>query len=124
MSSPGGKKVLFFQSPNSSSGESDPLPPLALVSTDTTQKAEQYRSESKPDQSASLCSSAVVLPRRDVPPPLAACLCPRAFFSPLPEIRVHSCEAWPRCVGSAFGAERLPGAGRRYFRTCSPNCEA
>ena len=43
MSSPGGKKVLLFQSPNSSSGESDPLPPQAFASTDTMQKAEQYR---------------------------------------------------------------------------------
>ena len=44
MSSPGGKKVLLFQSPAAgAAGETDPLPPLALVSTDTAQKAEQYR---------------------------------------------------------------------------------
>jgi len=44
MASPGGKKVLLFQSPNTSAGEADPLPPHAHLSTDTAQKAEQSRS--------------------------------------------------------------------------------
>ena len=43
MASPGGKKVLLFQSPNTSAGEADPLPPHAHHSTDTVQKAEQSR---------------------------------------------------------------------------------
>lgn len=43
MASPAGKKVLLFQSPNMSAGETDPFPANALLSTDTAQKAEQYR---------------------------------------------------------------------------------
>ena len=46
MTSPGGKKVLLFQSPNTSAGDVDPFPPSALLNTDTVQKAEQYRSSS------------------------------------------------------------------------------
>ena len=46
MTSPAGKKVLLFQSPNTSAGDVDPFPPSALLNTDTVQKAEQYRSSS------------------------------------------------------------------------------
>ena len=46
--SPGGKKVLLFQSPAGAAGEMDPLPPLALLSTDTAQKAEQNRCGAPP----------------------------------------------------------------------------
>ncbi|MGB1601487.1 MAG: hypothetical protein ACPIOQ_52615, partial [Promethearchaeia archaeon] len=46
--SPGGKKVLLFQSPAGAAGEMDPLPPLALLSTDTAQKAEQHRCGAPP----------------------------------------------------------------------------
>ena len=35
--------MLLFQSPNTSAGEADPLPPHAHPSTDTVQKAEQSR---------------------------------------------------------------------------------
>ena len=42
MASPGATRLLF-QSPSTSAGESDLLPPLALISTDTAPKAEQYR---------------------------------------------------------------------------------
>ena len=46
MTSPAGKKVLLFQSPNTSAGDVDPFPPSGLLNTDTVHKAEQYRSSS------------------------------------------------------------------------------